>query len=203
MKVRQTNRIKRGPFFKTERLNSNNTYQKIQSIYYRAYLNRSLMHPRCVHSYAHPMDCVDNLQWNLHLPDTEHRPAKSFHFLDQTVHCVEHWQQTNTQVDDRQLEHHLYPNYRHKQFPRYHCNRSPLCPLQANFLQSVSKLLVYKLEVNSYLGFEKQLYFPICYPVMHTEYFKWKTSPFCVICRELLQRYSTEVCKEIRVCCEM
>ena len=133
------------------------------------------MHPHCVHSYAHPMDGVDNSQWNSHFPDTEHRPAKSFHFLDQTVHCVEHWQQTNTQVDDRQLEHHFYPNYRHKPFPRYRCNRSPLCPLQAHFLQSVLKLLLYKLEVNCYLGFLKtnqQLYSSICYPAMHTEYFK-------------------------------
>ena len=136
------------------------------------------MHPHGVHSYAHPMDCVDNSQWNLHFPDTEHRPAKSFHFLDQTVHCVEHRQQTNTQVDDRQLEHHFYPNYRHKQFPSYRCNRSPLCPLQANFLQSVSKLLVYKLEVNSYLGFEKQLYSLICYPVKHTKYFKMENFVF-------------------------
>ena len=139
------------------------------------------MHPRCVHSYAHPMDCVDNSQWNLHFLDTEHHPAKSFHFLDQTVHCVEHWQQTNTQVDDRQLEHHFYPNYRHKPFPRYRCNRSPLCPLQVHFLQSVSKVLeyiVYKLEVNSYLGFEKQLYSLICYPVMHTEYFKMENFVF-------------------------
>ena len=74
------------------RLNSNKSYNnyKLQSIYYYAYLNRSLMHPHCVHSYAHPMDGVDNSQWNSHFPDTEHRPAKSFHFLDQTVHFVEH-----------------------------------------------------------------------------------------------------------------
>ena len=159
------------------------------------------MHPHCVHSYAHPMDCVDNSQRNFHFLDTEHRPAKSFHFLDQTVHCVEHWQQTNTQVDDRQLEHHFYPNYRHKQFPRYLCNRSPLCPLQAHSLQSVSKLLVHKLEVNSYWDFEeqtnkakknKQLYFPICYPVMHTEYFKMENFLFLFnLSTELLRCYST------------
>ena len=114
------------------------------------------MHPHCVHSYAHPMDGVDNSQWNSHFPDIEHRPAKFFHFLDQTVHCVEHWQQANSQVDDRQLEHHFYPNHRHKPFPRYLCNRSPLCLLQAHFLQSVLKFLLYKLQVNAYLGFEKQ-----------------------------------------------
>ena len=156
------------------------------------------MHPHGVHSYAHPMDCVDNSQWNFHFLDTEHRPAKSFHFLDQTVHCVEHWQQTNTQVDDRQLEHHFYPNYRHKQFPRYLCNRSPLCPLQAHFLQSVSKLLVFKLEVNSYWGFEEQTnkakkqttIFPR--PGMHTEYFKMENFLFLFNLRtELLRCYST------------
>ena len=138
-------------------LNSNKSYNtyKLQSIYYYAYLNRSLMHPHGVHSYAHPMDCVDNSQWNFHFPDTEHRPAKSFHFLDQTVHCLEHWQQKDTQVDDRQLEQHFHPNYRHKQFPRYRCNRSPLCPLQANVLQSV---LVYKLDtINSYFGLETNI----------------------------------------------
>ena len=147
------------------------------------------MHPHCVYSNAHPMDDVDNSQWKFHSPDTEHRPAKSFHFLDQTVHCVEHWQQWDTQVDDRLLAHLLYPSHRHKPFPRNHCNRSLLCPLQAYFLQSVSKLLVYKLEVNSYLGFakqtnkqsekNKQLFSPICYPVMHTaEYFKMKNFVF-------------------------
>ena len=144
------------------------------------------MHPHGAHSYAHPMDDVDNSQWKFHSPDTEHRPAKSFHFLDQTLHCVEHWQQKDTQVDDRQLEHHFYPRNRHKPFPRNHCNRSRPCPLQAYFLQSVSKFLVYKLEVNSYLGLQnkqtkrknKQLYSPICYPVMHTEYFKMKNFVF-------------------------
>ena len=138
--------VRRGSIVIDIRLNSNNRYDnnyKLQSIYYYAYLNRSLMHPHGVHSYAHPMDGVDNSQWNFHFPDTEHRPAKSFHFLDQTVLCVEHWQQTNTQVDDRQLEHHFHPTYRHKQSPSYLCNRSLLCPLQAHFLQSVSNLLVW------------------------------------------------------------
>ena len=81
-----------GPLVIDIRLNCNKSYNnyKLQSIYYYAYLNRSLMHPHGVHSYAHPMDCVDNSQWNFHFLDTEHRPAKSFHFLDQTVHCVEH-----------------------------------------------------------------------------------------------------------------
>ena len=139
------------------RLNSNKSYNnyKLQSIYYYAYLNRSLMHPHCEHSHAHPMDCVDNSQWHFHLPDTEHRSAKSFHFLDQTV-PRERWHQKDTQVDDRLLAHLLYPRNRHKPFPRYLCNRSPLCPLQASFPQSVSRVLVYELEVNSYLGFEKQ-----------------------------------------------
>ena len=164
------------------------------------------MHPHCVHSYAHPMDGVDNSQWNSHFPDTEHRPAKSFHFLDQTVHCVEHWQQTNTQVDDRQLEHHFYPNYRHKPFPRYRCNRSPLCPLQAHFLQSVLKLLLYKLEVNCYLGFKKQTNNSIPQSVILScteNILKLKTSSFFVICTERLRCYSTEVCKEIGEYCEM
>ena len=181
MKVRETNRIKRGPFFKQKGAILKIPTMKIQSIYYRAYLNRSLMHPRCVHSYAHPMDSVDNSQWNFHFPYTEHHPAKSFHFLDQTVHCVEHLQQTNTQVDDKQLEHHFYPNYRHKQFPIYRCNRSPLCPLQANFLQSVSNLLVYKLEENSYLGFEKQTNNSIPPSVILScthNILRWKTSSF-------------------------
>ena len=149
--------VRRGSIVTDIRLNSNNRYDnnyKLQSIYYYAYLNRSLMHPHGVHSYAHPMDGVDNSKWNFHFPDTQHRPAKSFHFLDQIVHCVEHWQQTNTQVDDRQLEHHFHPNYGRKQFPSYLCNRSLLCPLQVHFLQSVSKLLVYKVQVNSYLGFK-------------------------------------------------
>ena len=139
---------RRGSIKIDRRLNSNkscNNY-KLQSIYYYAYLNRSLMHPHGDHSYAHPMDDVDNSQWKFHSPDTEHRPAKSFHFLDQTVHCVEHWQQWDTQVDDRLLAHLLYPSHRHKPFPRNHCNRSLLCPLQAQFLQSVSNSMVYKLE---------------------------------------------------------
>ena len=114
------------------------------------------MHRHNVHSsYVHPMDGVDNSQWNFHLPDTQHCPAKSFHFLDQTTHCVEHWQQTNTQVDDRQLEHHFYPNYGRKQFPSYLCNRSLLCPLQAHFLQSVSNLLVYKVDAIHILVFKQ------------------------------------------------
>ena len=100
------------------------------------------MHPHGDHSYAHPMTGVDNSQWNFHLPDTQHCPAKSFHFLDQTVPFVEHWQQTNTEIDDRQLAHHLYPTNRHKPFPSYLCNRSPLCPLRASFPQSVSNLIV-------------------------------------------------------------
>ena len=112
------------------------------------------MHPQGVHSYTHPMDGVDNSQWNFHFPDTQHRPAKSFHFLGQIVHCVEHLQQTNTQVDDRQLEHHFHPNYGHKQFPSYLCNRSLLCPLQAHFLQSVSNLLVYKVDAIHILVFK-------------------------------------------------
>ena len=153
------------------------------------------MHPHCVHSYAHPMDCVDNSQRNFHFLDTEHCPAKSFHFLDQTVHCVEHWQQTNTRVDDRQLEHHFYPNYRHKQFPRYLCNRSPLCPLQAHFLQSVSKLLVHKLEVNSYWGFGEQTnkakktnnsISPSVILSCTQSILKWKTSYFCLISEQNL-----------------
>ena len=148
--------IPRGSFVIDIQLNSKTSYNNYNYNLFITYLNTSLMHPHGVHSYAHPMDGVDNSQWNFHFPDTEHRPAKSFHFLDQTVHCVEHWQQTNTQVDDRQLEHHFYPNHRHKQFPRYRCNRSPLCPLQANFLQSVSNLLVYKLNaINSNFGFER------------------------------------------------
>ena len=100
------------------------------------------MHPHSVHSYEHPMEGADNSQWNFHLPDTQHCPAKSFHFLDRTGRCVEHWQQTNTQADDRQLVHHLYPTNRHKPFPSYLCNRSPLYPLQASFPQSVSNLMV-------------------------------------------------------------
>ena len=44
------------------------------------------MHPHGVHIYAHPMD---NSQWNFHFPDTEHRPAKPFHLLDQIVHCAD------------------------------------------------------------------------------------------------------------------
>ena len=164
------------------------------------------MHLHCAHSYAHPMDGVDNSQWNFHSPDTEHRPAKSFHFLDQTVHYVEHWQQTNNQVGDRQLEHHFYPSYRHKQFPRCRCNRSPLCPLQAHFLQSVSKLLLYKLEVNSSLGFENQTNNSIPPSVILSctqNILKWKTSSFFVICTEGLRCYSTKVCKEIGEYCEM
>ena len=84
--------VPRGSIVIDIRLNSNKSYNnyRLQFFYYKAYLNRSLMHPHCVHSYAHPMDGVDNSQWNSHFPDTEHRPAKSFHFLDQTVHCVEH-----------------------------------------------------------------------------------------------------------------
>ena len=113
------------------------------------------MHPHGVHSYAHPMDGVDNSQWNFHFPDTQHRPAKSFHFLYQTMHWLEHWQQTNTQVDDRQLEHHFHPNNRRKQFPSYLCNRSLLCPLQANFLQSVSNLLVYRVDAIHILVFKQ------------------------------------------------
>ena len=205
---RQYGDVRRGSIVFDIRLNSNKTYNnyKLQSIYYYAYLNRSLMHPHCVHSYAHPMDGVDNSQRNLHFPDTEHRPAKSFHFLDQTVHCVEHWQQTNTQVDDRQLEHHFYPNYRHKPFPRYRCNRSPLCPLQAHFLQSVSKVLVYKLEVNSYLGFENKTNNHIPPSVILSciqNILKWKTMSFCVICTELLRCYSTRVSKKLAEYCEM
>ena len=125
------------------RLNSNKSYNnyKLQSIYYYAYLkNRSQMHPHGDHSYARPITGVDNSQWNFHLPDTEPRPAKSVHFLDQTVHFVEHWQQKDTQVDGRQLAHHLYPKNRRKLFPSYLCNRFPLCPLQASFPQSVSNL---------------------------------------------------------------
>ena len=112
----------------------------LQSIYYYAYLNRPQMHPHSVHSYEHPMEGADNSQWNFHLPDTQHCPAKSFHFLDRTGRCVEHWQQKDTQADDRQLAHHLYPTNRDKPFPSYLCNRSPLCPLQTSFPQSVSNL---------------------------------------------------------------
>ena len=145
------------------------------------------MHPHCGYSHAHPMDDVDNSQWKFHSPDTEHRPAKSFHFLDQTLHCVEHWQQKDTQVDDRQLEHHFYPSNRHKPFPRNHCNRSPLCPLQAYFLQSVSKFLVYKLEVNSYLGLQNKRSEktnssipPFVILSCTQNILKWKTLSFCV-----------------------
>ena len=193
-------------FFETERidwrLDSNNTTIKIQPIYYFAHLNRSLMHPHSDHSYEHPMVDVDNSQWKFHSPDTEHRPAKSFHFLDQTVHCVEHWQQTNTQVVDRQLEHHSYPSYRHKPFPRYLCNWSPLCPLQTHFLQSVSNLLVYKLGVFLF-GFWKtnkqnqKLYTPICYNVIHTEYFKMKNVAFlCNLHRTSVNNIRLKCAKE-------
>ena len=98
------------------------------------------MHPHGENSYEHPMEGAYKSQWNFHFPDTEHRPAKSFHFLDRTGRCVEHWQQKDTQVDDTQLAHHLYPTNRHKQFPSYLGNRSPLYPLQATFLQPISKL---------------------------------------------------------------
>ena len=99
------------------------------------------MHPHCENSYEHPMDGAYKSQWNFHFPDTEHRPAKSFHFLGQKMPCVEHRQQKDTQVDDRQLAHHLYPSHRHKQFPIYLGNRSQLCPLQATLLQPISKLM--------------------------------------------------------------
>ena len=60
---------------------------------------------------------------------------------------LEHWQQsTNTQVDDRQPPHLLYPSYRHKPFPSYLCNRPPLCPLRTNFLQPISHLTYKKLR---------------------------------------------------------
>ena len=69
---------------------SSSSRNLIKGLYYRPYLNRSLTHPHGDHSYAHPMDDVDNSQWKFHSPDTEHRPAKSFHFLDRTGHFVEH-----------------------------------------------------------------------------------------------------------------
>ena len=72
------------------RLNSKKSYNNYNYNLFITYLNRSLMHPHGVHSYAHPMDGVDNSQWNFHFPDTEHCPAKSFDFLYQTVLCVEH-----------------------------------------------------------------------------------------------------------------
>ena len=109
-------------------------------------------------------------------------------------------------TDNRQLENHFYPNDRHKQFPRYLCNRSPLCPLQAHFLQSVSKLLMYKLEVNSYLGFEKQTNNSIPPSVILSctqNILKLKTSSSFVICTERLRCCSTKVCKEIGEYCEM
>ena len=104
------------------------------------------MHPHGVHSYEHPMKRDYNSQWNFHIPDTEHRPAKYFHFLDRTGRCVEHWQQKDNQVDDRQLAHHLYPKNRRKQFPIYLCNISPLCPLRTKFLQPISNLTYKKLR---------------------------------------------------------
>ena len=93
-----------------------------------------------------PMKSANNSQWNFHFPDTEHRPAKSFHSLGQTVPSVEHWQQKDTQVDDRQLAHHLYPSNRRKRFPSYLCNRFPLYPLRTNFLQPISHLMYKKLR---------------------------------------------------------
>ena len=125
---------------------------RLQSSYCHAYvLNRWPMHLHGDYSHVHPMDGVDNSQWSFHIPDTEHRPAKFCHFLDRTGHFVEHWQRKNTQVDDRQLAHHLYPSHRHKPFPSFLGNRSPLCPLQASFPQSVSNLMVCYHQKDFYL----------------------------------------------------
>ena len=116
-------------------------------INYYTYASRSLMHPHRDHSYEHPMDGAGKSRGKFHFPDTEHRPAKFYHFLGRNEQMTEPVQQKDTLVDDRQLAHLLNPMNRHKPFPRYPYNWSPLCPLRTNFLQPISNLHVTHIKI--------------------------------------------------------
>ena len=99
------------------------------------------MHLYCGRSFLHPIQYVDILQWNFHVPGIVSRLAKYVHVKNRSVQTAGHQRRQDTQVHDKRLLRHLYPINHHKQFPRNLCEISLLFPLRSSFLQLVSKHL--------------------------------------------------------------
>ena len=81
------------------------------------YLNTSLQHPHCEHSYFHPILRVCSQTGQTRCHSRQHHPSKWGHILAQSVRTDELQQQTHSSAAYKPLPHRPCPSSHHTQCP--------------------------------------------------------------------------------------